>query len=80
MDALSQQPQSQSNQALLRIASVRERTGLTTTDIYNFMKDGTFPRNYPYPNKKRTKFWIESEITAWVQTTIESRLVPNKNK
>jgi prophage regulatory protein len=53
---------------LVRMAEVRERTGLARASIYRMMADGTFPaliRLGP-----ATVAWRESEIDAWILATI----------
>lgn len=49
---------------LLRLAEVKTRTGLGTTTIYKYMKDGDFPKQIHIG--PRMVGWLESEINAWI--------------
>lgn len=50
--------------SLLRIASVRARTGLSTATIYRRVADGTFPPRIQIGPK--CVAWYESDIDAFV--------------
>jgi prophage regulatory protein len=56
---------------LERIESVRQRTGLCTSSIYQLMKDGTFPRNFPISAQSRA--WDSDEVDAWIKSKIAAR-------
>jgi len=54
---------------LLRLPTVKARTGLSRSTIYQRISDGTFPR--PISLGARAIGFIESEIDAWLQSRIE---------
>ena len=56
---------------LLRLPAVKDRTGSNTTDIYDGMKLGTFPKAVPIG--KRTVGWVEDEIEQWIADRIKAR-------
>ncbi len=59
-------------QAILRLPTVKARTGLSRSSIYSFVSQGTFPK--PIQLSKRTVGWLESEIDKWITQRIkESR-------
>lgn len=51
--------------ALLRLAEVRRRTGLSRSAIYQGGADSTFPRAIRL-GKSRSVAWVSSEIDAWI--------------
>ena len=55
---------------ILRLPSVRERTGLSRSSIYLRISEGRFPR--PISLGERAVGWLESEITEWVNRRIEA--------
>lgn len=55
------------SEALLRIARVIERTGLSRSGVYAGMMAGTFPRSL---KRGSTPLWIESEVQAWIDQQI----------
>ena len=56
---------------LLRLPAVVDRTGKNPTDIYEGMKEGTFPTSVPIG--KRTVGWLEEEVEAWIEKRIAAR-------
>ena len=56
---------------LLRLADVKERTGLSRSSIYLSISKGNFPQNINLSS--RSVGWLESEIDAWIQTRINQR-------
>jgi prophage regulatory protein len=56
---------------LLRRPMVRERTGLSDQQIYEGIKNGTFPKQVPVG--QATVGWVESEVDAWIQNRIALR-------
>lgn len=46
-----------------RLERVKEETGLCTRSIYDGMKDGTFPKNFPI--SKQARAWLSDEVEAW---------------
>jgi prophage regulatory protein len=57
---------------ILRIPTVKARTGLSRSSIYQRVTDGSFPR--PISLGARAVGWVESEIEGWISQKItESR-------
>lgn len=56
---------------LLRLSGVKSKTGLTTSQIYDGQKDGTFPQSVAL--SERTVAWVESEIDEWIAKRIAQR-------
>jgi prophage regulatory protein len=52
------------SERLLRRPAVTAKTGFSTTEIYDQMKEGKFPR--PVPVGIRAVAWLESEIDAHI--------------
>lgn len=50
---------------VLRLAEVREKTGLARSTIYKFIDAGLFPR--PVSLGGRSVGWIDAEIHEWLQ-------------
>lgn len=55
---------------ILRLPSVKSRTGLSRSTIYLRMSQGTFPKAVPLG--ARAVGWIEAEIDAWLTEQIEN--------
>lgn len=49
---------------ILRVADVRERTGLGRTTIWRWVQSGQFPQ--PIRVGANYTGWIEEEIDAWI--------------
>lgn len=56
--------------AILRLPSVKARTGLSRSTIYLRVSHGTFPR--PVSLGGRAVGWVESEIQQWLEQRIEA--------
>ncbi|AVX13416.1 helix-turn-helix transcriptional regulator [Stutzerimonas stutzeri] len=56
---------------VLRLNAVVLATGLARSTIYKLIGLGEFPK--PVPLTRRSVGWIESEVTAWIQSRIEAR-------
>jgi prophage regulatory protein len=56
---------------ILRIAQVRERTGLATSSIYKLISTGDFPK--PVPLSERTVGWPEHEVDRFITSRIAQR-------
>jgi prophage regulatory protein len=56
---------------ILRIAQVRERTGLATSSIYKLISEGDFPR--PVALTERTVGWPEHEVDDFIASRIAQR-------
>ena len=50
--------------AFLRRKQVESRTGLSRSTIYQYVKDGVFPK--PVPLGPRAVGWLESEVSEWI--------------
>ena len=59
------------NKRLLRLPDVRQRVGLSTSEIYRRMAGGTFPASVPIGN--RICAWYEREIDAWIDACVAAR-------
>lgn len=55
---------------LLRLPEVIERTGLSRSSLYQRINQGTFPR--PIKLGQRASAWPLSEIDQWVADTIRA--------
>ena len=53
---------------IMRLPEVRSRTGLSRTEIYRRMDDGTFPKAIPLG--KRSIGWRSDEIDGWIHERI----------
>lgn len=47
-----------------RLATVKQRVGLSKTEIYRRIERGEFPRSRAYPGS-RLVYWLSDEIAAW---------------
>jgi prophage regulatory protein len=56
---------------LWRLPTVKSETGLTTTEIYEGQKDGTFPASVPLG--VRAVAWVADEVQAWIDARIALR-------
>jgi prophage regulatory protein len=59
------------SESLLRLDAVKARTGLSRSELYRRVADGTFVR--PINLSKRVVCWPASEVDAWVQQQIATR-------
>lgn len=50
--------------AILRRPQVQQRTGLSRSTLYQYMKDGDFPK--PVQLGFRAVGWLESDISDWI--------------
>jgi len=55
--------------AILRLPTVKARTGLSRSTIYLRISEGRFPR--PVSLGGRAVGWVESEINDWLNQQIE---------
>lgn len=60
---------------ILRLPSVKVRTGLSRSTIYLRMAEGNFPR--PVPLGGRAIGWIESEVDEWIDKQVANRNMVN---
>ncbi|CAB1215887.1 putative prophage regulatory protein [Klebsiella pneumoniae] len=56
---------------LLRLKQVQIKTGLKRSQIYVYMKNGTFPRSIKIG--PTSVAWLESEIDEWINLKLASR-------
>lgn len=54
---------------ILRLREVKNRTGLSTSTIYAWMKQRRFPK--PINLGNRSVGWPESRISAWINSRVE---------
>ena len=50
--------------AILRRKQVETRTGLSRSTIYQYIKDGAFPK--PVPLSPSAVGWLEPEVNDWI--------------
>lgn len=55
--------------AILRRKQVQMRTGLSRSTIYQYIKDGVFPK--PVPLGPRAVGWLESEVSEWIAERVK---------
>lgn len=55
--------------AILRLPSVKARTGLSRSTIYRRISEGTFPTSVSLGD--RAVGWIEAEVNDWLNRQIE---------
>ena len=56
--------------SILRLPTVKARTGLSRSTIYLRVSDGKFPK--PVSLGGRAVGWIESEVQQWLEQRIEA--------
>jgi len=56
--------------AFLRRKQVETRTGLSRSTIYQYIKDGAFPK--PVPLGPRAVGWLESDVRDWIAARVRS--------
>ncbi|WP_042860379.1 AlpA family transcriptional regulator [Dickeya sp. NCPPB 3274] len=61
-----------SSHQLLRLRQVEEKTGLKRSQIYLYMKYGTFPASIKIG--PASVAWLESEIDEWINFKLANRL------
>ncbi|MBE0625477.1 MAG: AlpA family transcriptional regulator [Burkholderiales bacterium] len=55
--------------AFLRRKQVETRTGLSRSTIYQYIKDGVFPK--PVLLGPRAVGWLESEVSDWIAERVK---------
>ena len=55
--------------AFLRRKQVEARTGLSRSTIYQYVKDGVFPK--PVPLGPRAVGWLESDVSVWIAIRVK---------
>ena len=61
----------QRDPVILRRRQVEARTGLSRSTLYQYIKNGAFPRSVPLG--PRAVGWVESEVSEWIATRISIR-------
>jgi prophage regulatory protein len=56
---------------ILRLPEVRQRTGLTSSTIYEMMRDGSFPKSIKIG--LRAAGWVEQEVQKFIADRIAER-------
>jgi len=54
---------------ILRRRHVEQRTGLSRSTLYQYMKDGAFPK--PVQLGLRAVGWLESDISKWIAARVK---------
>jgi prophage regulatory protein len=62
---------SETDERLLRLRDVKQKTGLGASTIYRRIADGTFPA--PRSLGPNTVRWLQSEIDVWIKSLPSSR-------
>ncbi len=57
--------------SFLRLDQVKQRTGLSRSTLYAYIREGRFPA--PVTISTRCVAWVESEIDDWISQKIASR-------
>lgn len=65
------QTQAQHPQRFLKLAEVKQRTTLSTSEIYRRLETNNFPAQIRLG--ARAVVWLESEIQAWMDEQISQR-------
>lgn len=61
---------------VLRLPTVKARSGLSRSTIYRRIAEGTFPKGIQL-GSSRTVGWLESDIEAWIDKQIHESGSPN---
>ena len=56
---------------VLRLKDVKEKTGLGRSSIYDYMKEGTFPKSIKLG--ERAVGWVADEVDLWLRKRLEAR-------
>ena len=55
--------------AILRRPQVQQRTGLSRSTLYQYIKDGEFPKSIALG--PRSVGWLESDISDWIAERVK---------
>mgnify|MGYP003396810090 FL=1 len=55
----------------IRLNQVKEKTGLSRSSIYQFIKEGKFPAQVKLG--QRAAAWVDSEVDDWINGRISNR-------
>jgi len=64
------------SESILRLPTVKARTGLSRSSIYAFIKEGNFPKSIALGS--HSVGWLSTDIDAWIEKRI--RLQKNASK
>ncbi len=53
----------------IKLPTVKNRTSLSTSEIYRRIEDGTFPAQIKLGSKSVA--WLEQEVDSWISKKIE---------
>ncbi len=70
MNKLRQRRDKPEEPRLQRLAEVRDRTGLSRSEIYRRVSIGTFPA--PVKLGRRSTAWDSRKVSAWICEVLES--------
>lgn len=56
---------------IVRLAEVKNMTGLGRSSIYKFVSEGSFPK--PVSLGARAVGWVEAEVDAWIGAKVAKR-------
>lgn len=56
---------------LIRLRTVREKTGLSKSSLYALAQQGRFPA--PVKLGERSSGWVEAEVDAWIANRVSAR-------
>ena len=66
---MGMQQNTENELVILRRRQVEQRTGLSRSTLYQYIKDGCFPK--PIPLGARAVGWVEAEVRDWIATRIQ---------
>ena len=55
--------------AILRRPQVQQRTGLSRSTLYQYIKDGEFPKSIALG--PRAVGWLESDVSDWISSRVK---------
>jgi predicted DNA-binding transcriptional regulator AlpA len=67
---VSRTPNAPTDEEFWRLPAVIERVGLSKSEIYRRMRDGSFPANKRY-RRGSGVFWLASEVRGWQRDEAE---------
>lgn len=53
------------NAEFWRLPRLLQVTGLSRSEIYRRINEGTFPKSHPYRDAPKIRFWISTEVQRW---------------
>ncbi len=57
----------ETDEDFLRLPDVMKRSGLSKSEIYRRIQEGTFPKSHAYATRRvgKSVFWLASELRQW---------------